>query len=492
MVPLPSAPAAPAARTPLAAAHWPSTAYARTALPVRVLQFGTGMLLRALATHAIDAANRAGRGAGRIAVVQSTARGVGEQLRAQDGLFTVLERGSVEGRLVDRATLVGAVGPVYSASHDWEAIEAVAASPDLRAIISNVTETGFQLDPDDLTRIAQGEPPLGFPARLTRLLAARARRLGDDAPPLVVIPTELLDDNGPRLAAMVATVVERLDPTGALASWIASHVRFASSLVDRITTGDPAPGERDALAERLGYADAVVTVTEPYSLWAIEGDAALLRDALPIDVGARVVFAPDIAPLRDRKLRLLNGLHTAVAPVALLAGLDTVLEAVHHPTVGPFMRRLLFDELMPVAPIAAHDAERFAHAVLDRFANPWLEHAWHVIAGNQLLKTRHRLVPTVCDAAALGLATPQLALAWGAMLHWAAMHPEPPAALAPLTALVRGAPTAESAVARALAQTEWWGASLATNDVMQQGAAHALRRLSGGSRITDLLAESAA
>nr|MCU0635024.1 hypothetical protein [Gemmatimonadaceae bacterium] len=426
-----------AAPPALRATHWEHDVYDRDALPVRVLQFGTGMLLRALVTHAIDAANRAGRHAGRVAVVQSTAHGVGASLAAQDGLFTVLERGTIRGEHIDRATLVGAIGPVLAATTEWPAIEALATSTALRAIVSNVTEAGFHLPATDLERLGRREWPASFPARLALLLAARARRLGNAAPILVVIPTELVEDNGARLAAMVHAALAPLDPSGQLDGWVRAHVRFMSSLVDRITTGDPPASERASIADRLGYEDAVLTVTEPYTLWAIEGDPSLLREVLPVDRPDAVVFAPDIRPLRDRKLRLLNGLHSAMAPIALLAGLHTVRDATQHPVIGAFMRRLLFEELAPLAPIDSAEATAFAHAVLDRFANPWLEHAWQVIAGDQWAKTRYRVVPSLRDAATSDRTIPLLATAIGALLHWTVLHPSPTDEMASMAATFR-------------------------------------------------------
>ena len=75
---------------PLTSAFWPANTYARDQHPERILQFGSGMLLRALCVAAVDSANRAGAGAGRIVVVQSTTQGASRAraLNAQDGLFT--------------------------------------------------------------------------------------------------------------------------------------------------------------------------------------------------------------------------------------------------------------------------------------------------------------------------------------------------------------------------------------------------------------------
>jgi tagaturonate reductase len=247
---------------------------------------------------------------------------------------------------------------------------------------SNVTEAGFRIDG-------------GFPARLTDALHARFERL-PDGPPLFVIPTELVPDNGPRLAAMVDELAMRTDRADAFRRWLSTHVRFCASLVDRITTGTPPAREREAFEAQLGYSDALLTVTEPYRFWAIEGDPAALRTAFPIDQDSdAVVFAPDIGFYEERKLRLLNAPHTALAPVALLGGIRTVREAVTQPRLGAFLRRILFDEIIPATDLPADAAAQFARSVVERFSNPWLDHEWRMIATNQEIKMRIRVVPLI-------------------------------------------------------------------------------------------------
>ena len=383
---------------------WPPSAYDRDQLPERMLQFGSGMLLRALCVTAVDSANRAGARAGRIVVVQSTAEGASRTsaLNEQDGLFTLVERGLSGGAPLERTSVIGAISRALAADSQCNVVRDVAANPSIQVIVSNVSEAGFRIDAP-------------FPARLTDALHARFTR-APDAPPVFVIPTELVPDNGPRLAAMVHEVARKYD--NSFRDWLEARVRFCSSLVDRIVTAPP-PDQHAALEATLGYRDALLTVTEPYALWAIETDPAELRTVFPIE-SASVVFAPDIGFYRERKLRLLNAVHTATAPLAALAGVRTVRDATAHPLLGPFMKRLLFEEIIPATDLPADDARAFAHQVLERFANPWLEHEWRVIATNQLDKFKIRVVPLIvrrCRGAACCAATAQnLALAAAANL----------------------------------------------------------------------------
>ena len=299
----------------LTGALWPDSAYRRNELPERVLQFGSGMLLRALCAAAVDSANRSGGGAraSRIVVVQSTAEGASRAraLNAQDGLYTLVERGLSGGTPLERIGLVGAISRALAADSQWNVVRDVAANPSMQVIVSNVSEAGFRIDAP-------------FPGRLTDALHARFMRAAD-APPVFVIPTELVPDNGPRLAAMVHELAGRHDRPQAFRDWLKARVRFCSSLVDRIVTV-PSPDQHERLEAQLGYRDALLTVAEPYALWAIEADPAELRAAFPIE-SASVVVAPDITFYRERKLRLLNALHTATTPLALLAGVRIVRDA---------------------------------------------------------------------------------------------------------------------------------------------------------------------
>ena len=371
----------------LTGALWPDSAYRRNELPERVLQFGSGMLLRALCAAAVDSANRSGGGAraSRIVVVQSTAEGASRAraLNAQDGLYTLVERGLSGGTPLERIGLVGAISRALAADSQWNVVRDVAANPSMQVIVSNVSEAGFRIDAP-------------FPGRLTDALHARFTRAAD-APPVFVIPTELVPDNGPRLAAMVHELAGRHDRPQAFRDWLKARVRFCSSLVDRIVTV-PSPDQHERLEAQLGYRDALLTVAEPYALWAIEADPAALRAAFPIE-SASVVVAPDITFYRERKLRLLNALHTATTPLALLAGVRIVRDATTHPLLSAFQKRLLFEEIIPATDIPAGEARAFAHAVLERFANPWLEHEWRVIATNQEDKFRIRVVPLIVSRA---------------------------------------------------------------------------------------------
>src|SRR6058998_2891837 len=262
---------------------------------------------------------------------------------------------------------------------------------------------------------------------------------------------------------MVHHLADGLEHGTKFREWLGARVGFCSSLVDRITTGMPAPHVRAALDQQLGYSDALLTVTEPHALWAIEADPAELRATFAIDVSPEsMVIAPDIRFYRERKLRLLNGAHTATAPLALLAGVRTVREAAEHPRLGAFLRHILFEEIVPATDLPADAALAFAGTVIDRFRNPWLDHEWRVIAANQTAKLRLRVVPSLAGfVRKRGIAPQGLALGLAAYLRWVRSRPAGDADLPLVERHWRTATELQGLAASALADADLWGLSLA-------------------------------
>jgi tagaturonate reductase len=361
-----------------------AVAPARAAGPERVLQFGTGAFLRGFADALLDEAI----GDDRVVMVGSTGSGRAATLEAQDGQYTLVVRGLRDGEPVDEACLVGSVSRALAASDDWDAVLDLARSPDLRFVVSNTTEVGITDDPDDRPDL---DPPRSFPGKLAAALAARAAAHDYEGAGLVVLPCELIEGNGDRLREIVEAHAERWGLDTRFLPWLDREVTFGNTLVDRIVPGTP--DDPDDLYERIGYTDDLLTVAEPYRLWAIEGVDPARLGALA-DV-AGVVVTDDLTPYRERKVRVLNGGHTATVPAALLCGLDTVAEAMDDETVGAFVRRVILDEIVPSLDVDRAMAEAFARDVIDRFANPFVAHALRDITFQQTAKLGVRVAPSV-------------------------------------------------------------------------------------------------
>ncbi|MCX7788121.1 MAG: tagaturonate reductase, partial [Spirochaetes bacterium] len=361
-------------------------------LPVRVLQFGEGGFLRGFADWMIHRMNAQGVFNGRVIIVQPIPSGTVDILNKQEGLYTLIRRGIELGKQVEEIELITSVSHGINPYTDFQSFLDCASLPELRIIISNTTEAGIVLDKDD--RI-EANPPRSFPGKLTRFLWERYRRMrGDRDKGFIILPCELIDRNGDSLQKIVRTLAEGWTKDQDFIEWIGQANSFCNTLVDGIMTGYP-KDEIESLQEKLGYRDDLLDTGELYRLWVIEGPDTL-REEFPLDrVGINVVWTKDMTPYRTRKVRILNGIHTMTAPIALASGIETVREAILDPVFSCFVRKTLYEEIIPVLPLPQAELETYAESVLERFSNPFIRHQWASIALNSCAKFRARVLPTI-------------------------------------------------------------------------------------------------
>jgi len=385
-------------------------------LPEKVLQFGTGVLLRGLPDYFIDKANRQGIFNGRIVVVKSTSGGDAAAFEKQDGLYTLCIRGLEDGKAVSQNIICSAISRVLSAKNEWEAILKCAHNPDMAIIISNTTEVGIELVKDDIRH----HPPISYPGKLLAFLYERYKAFAGSAQcGMVIVPTELISDNGKKLEAIVLELAHLNSLDVNFIEWLENHNHFCNSLVDRIVPGKPGAAAMQSIEEELGYKDDLITMSEVYSLWAIEGNekiAAVLSFAAA-DKG--VVITPDIHVFKELKLRLLNGTHSLSCAVAFLSGIVSVKEAMDSPVISNFVKDLMTNEIAKAIPydLPEADALTFAGKVLDRFRNPSIEHHWINISLNYTSKIEMRIVQVLLRYAELYKTIPEnMALGFAAYL----------------------------------------------------------------------------
>ena len=388
---------------------------AQLALPERAVQFGTGALLRGLVDALLDDANRKNLFGGRVVMVGSTGSGRDRAINDQGGLFTLVVQGLVDGEARREFGVVSSVSRALAASTQWGEVLRVAEDPAIELIFSNTTEIGIVLDETDVATPPTSTSPRSFPAKLAAFLLHRARSCSfDPARAPVVIPTELIEGNGDKLRDIVVTLAERWSVEPQFSRWL-DGVRFCNTLVDRIVPGAPNDEYAAELRGVLPYEDGMITIAEPYRLFAIEGDDALRARLRFAGADEGIIVAGSITPYRLRKVRLLNGAHTSVVSLAILAGCQTVREAVVHPVVGAFLRSALLDEIVPSVDVPG--AEGFARDVLARFANPYLQHQLWDITLQGTTKFRVRVVPSIVDyARATGSVPRALALGFAGFL----------------------------------------------------------------------------
>lgn len=360
-------------------------------LPERVLQFGTGVLLRGLPDFFIDKANRQGLFNGRVAVVKST-KGATTDFDNQDSLYTLCVRGIENGKAVNENIIASAISRVIAAEENWETILTIAASNELQIIISNTTEVGIQLLKENIGKQA----PASFPGKVLAVLYHRFQVWqGAKDKGLVIVATELIPDNGKKLEAIVMELARFNELPDRFISWLKEANHFCNSLVDRIVPGKPDATTLVTLQEELGYQDQLLAMAEPYRLWAIEGDEKVAEVLSFAQADQGVIIANDIQVFRELKVRLLNGTHTLSSGIAVLAGIDTVKNAMGDELLSTYIDGLMATEIGPAIPYQVSESQTttFAAAVKDRFANPFIEHLWINITFQYTMKMMIRILP---------------------------------------------------------------------------------------------------
>lgn len=401
-------------------------------LPEKVIQFGTGVLLRGLPDYFIDKANRQGIFHGRVVVVKSTDGGDSDAFNQQDGLYTVGIRGVDRGNIIEENIVCGAISRVLSAKSAWGEVLRCAENPDIQIVISNTTEVGIQLVQDDI----RAQPPVSFPGKLLAFLYARYRAFeGDVTKGLVIIPTELIPDNGAKLRTILLELAHQNNLEPAFVDWLQAANPCCNSLVDRIVPGRPDAATYQKLTQQLGYDDELLILAESFRLWAIEVPAGVpeehIQQVLSFHQADEGVFIrPNIDLFRELKLRLLNGTHTLSCGLAYLSGFENVRGSMDDERLAAFISSLMLAELLPGIPYSVDEkvAQRFGMQVLDRFRNPYIEHRWLSISVQLTAKMQMRNIPTLLHYdKQLGVTPRYMALGFaGYLLFMRATHQQGP------------------------------------------------------------------
>jgi fructuronate reductase len=362
---------------------------------VRVVHLGLGAFHRShqawYTEHAVDPEPWG------IAAFTGRSPEAAARLGAQDGLYTLVERGPEH----DRTEVIASI----SAAHDGEdanAWTAYLASPQVALVTLTVTETGYHLDgtghldfadPDvvaDVALLREMPAHPDIPARTMpgRLAAGLGARRASDGGPMTVVPCDNLNDNG---AATRTVVLEMCDAVGLqLADWVSAHISFASTVVDRIT---PATTPDDlVLVERaIGREDRSAVVAEPFSEWVLSGDFPAGR---PGWEGAGAQLVTDVGPFADRKLWLLNGGHSLLAYAGSALGHTTVASAMSDPRCRKWLEQW-WDDVAPALRLPQDEVASYRTALIERFTNPRISHALSLIARDGSLKLPQRVTPVV-------------------------------------------------------------------------------------------------
>ncbi|MGE7878716.1 tagaturonate reductase [Peribacillus muralis] len=362
--------------------------------PIKVLQIGEGNFLRGFFDWMIAECNKQGHFKGSIAVTQPRPSGKGkiEEMKQQDGCYTLMLRGSHQGVKVEHTEVISVFSKVINPYEDWREFLTLAKIPTLEFIVSNTTEAGLKYQP---TPLVEGKPIEAFPGRLTAFLYQRFLHFGGASDKgLIMLPCELLERNGDSLKQCVLKYCTDWDLSKTFMDWVERDNLFLNSLVDRIVTGFPVK-ESAELYSSWGYKDTLLTTAEPYHLWVIEGDPGL-DNRLPLQrSGLNVRWVKNLAPYQLRKVRILNGLHTLMAPLGILFDMEEVKQAIDHPDFHHLLCEAIEEEIIPSLPFSQAELLEYGESVMERFANPYVHHLLSDISLNSMSKFKVRLLPTL-------------------------------------------------------------------------------------------------
>jgi len=463
-------------------AHVQQPSYDRTQLRSRIVHFGFGAFHRAhqaLLTNRVLNAKGGDWGICEISLFSGDV--LMSQLRAQDHLFTVLEKGA-EG---NQPIIIGAVNECLNAKLDsLAAIIEKFCEPQVAIVSLTITEKGYCIDPatgkldmqnarviHDLENPAE---PHSAPGILVEALHRRRER---GLPAFTVLSCDNIPDNGHVVKNAVLGMAQKRSPE--LAAWIDEQVSFPGTMVDRIV-----PAATDAslaeITQALGVEDPCAISCEPFIQWVVEDNFVAGRPEWEV---AGVQMVHDVLPWEQMKLRMLNGSHSFLAYLGYLAGYAHINECMEDASFRAAARRLMLDEQAPTLRITDVDLTAYADSLIDRFANPALQHRTWQIAMDGSQKLPQRMLEGIRVHLERGSAWPLLALGVAGWIRYVSGTDERGNAIDvrdPLSDKIRMAVEASSDADRVnalVALSEVFGDALAQNAVFVEAVNQAYQRI---------------
>ena len=358
--------------------------------PERIIQFGEGNFLRAFIDWMVYNMNQKADFNSSVVVVQPLPNGMIDMLNEQDGLYHVNLQGLDNGNTVNSIELIDVISRSLNPYSQFEEYLKLAEQPEMRFVVSNTTEAGIAFDP---TCKLTDAPACSYPGKLTQLLYHRFKTFdGAVDKGLIIFPCELIFHNGTELKKTIRQYIELWQLGEDFSNWFENACGVYSTLVDRIVPGYPRETISEIL-EKIQFDDKLVVQAEIFHLLVIEAPESVADEFPAHKAGLNVLFVPDEKPYHERKVTLLNGPHTVLAPVAYLSGLDIVRECLTDEVISKFLHQVMFNELIETLDLPKEELNKFANDVLDRFNNPFVKHYVTSIMLNSFPKFKTRDLP---------------------------------------------------------------------------------------------------
>lgn len=352
----------------------------------KIIQFGEGGFLRGFADWIIQLTDEKTDFNASVVVVQPIKNGMCDMLEAQNCVYTHVMRGIKNGVPTVEKKVIDVISRTVQPYKDFEEFLKLAENPDFEFVISNTTESGIVFDGNDFPDAA---PEITFPAKVTLLLK---RRFDLSLDGFTFLPCELIDKNGANLKKCILNYAEKWNFGADFVKWIEEKNVFCNTLVDRIVTGYPRGEKID-----IGYEDNMLDTSEIFHLWVIEGPEDI-TEKFPFDkANLNIIVTHNLERYRTRKVRILNGAHTSMIPYALLSGIETVGDCMKDEKMSTFVKKCVYDEIIPTLDLPKEELTDYADNVFERFQNPYIRHMCSSIALNSVSKFKVRVLPSLLE-----------------------------------------------------------------------------------------------
>ena len=358
---------------------------------VKIVQFGEGNFLRTFVDLYFNTLNDEG-GEYSVDIVKPIKFGTLERFKKQNNKYHIVLRGMKDGKAVEDIYPVSVLNSVIDPFETYDKYIALATDKDLKLIVSNTTEAGICYNgSDDIS----GFENITYPAKLTKFLFARYNA-GLDG--VYMMPVELIDNNADELYKCVDKYIKLWNLPEGFKKWNDEKNFYCNTLVDRIVAGYPRDEEtKNHLWDLIGEKDELMSVGEPFGLWAVENKGDIKNFVKEGKHNIEVVLTDNIKYYKKRKVRVLNGSHTNLVPVGLYLGKVTVDECMNDSKIDAFINATLKDEIIPFVSDDIAATTKFADSVTERFFNPYLNHQLLSISLNSISKWKARDLPSFKD-----------------------------------------------------------------------------------------------
>ena len=387
--------------------------------PTKIIQFGQGNFLRAFVDYFIDVANEKSEFKSSVIIVKSLKNGNLDKYISQNFLYTANLLGLSNEKIIDDSRIIKCIKEIVDFTNNDLKFLSYATLDELQYVISNTTESGIFFNELDLFEDVSNAT---FPAKLTKFLFHRAKHYDfDENKGLVILPTELIDDNGKKLKKYCLQYCKLFNLDYKFEKWIEKACSFCDTLVDRIVSGYPTDFRK--YEEKYNYKDELLVVCEPYALWVIDANEKV-KNNFKIDsvINAskleNIIFSDDIKMYKNRKVKVLNGAHASICILGTILGYDYVCDAINDKDINNYISNMIFDEVNLTLKGSEKEKKEYANRVIERLKNPYIKHKLSDISKNLLVKYNERCLPTFYELKNNNIFAKHILLALAIIIHY--------------------------------------------------------------------------